>query len=130
MNKYTNQYNRFKESIKDLSKWVDIDEQKYIERYRQVILQLEQVERERKSIQEREDRLLVETYNMKLQPLKDIKLDVMEFIKHKPNKRQVLDFLFNEGFLDTNTMESVLDEMWNARGEKTYQYSNPYEERG
>ena len=130
MNKHTNSYNRFKTSIKDLARWVDIDDQKYIEKYRQVTLQLEQVEKERKSILEREEHLLKEMYNMKLQPLRDIKLDIPEFLKHKPNKRQVLDMLFTEGFIDTNTMEYVLDDLWNNRGVKTYQYNNPYEERG
>lgn len=132
MDKHKNQreYNRFKESIKDLSKWIDIDENKYIEEYRSAILHLEQVDKEIETLNDKRKNLLEEMYNKKLQPLRDIKLDVYEFIKHKPNKRQVLDFLFTEGFIDSNHMDSVLSELWENRGVKTYQYSNPYEERG
>ena len=132
MDKHKNQrdYNRFKESIKDLSKWVDIDENKYIEEYRSTMLHVEQVEKQIESLTSKRASLINDMYNMKLKPLRDVKLDVYEFIKHKPNKRQVLDFLFTEGFIDNKVMDSVISELWENRGAKTYQYSNPYEERG
>jgi hypothetical protein len=132
MDKHKNQrdYNRFKESIKDLSKWVDIDENKYIEEYRSTMLHVEQVEKQIESLTSKRASLINDMYNMKLKPLRDVKLDVYEFIKHKPNKRQVLDFLFTEGFIDNKVMDSVVSELWENRGAKTYQYSNPYEERG
>ena len=132
MDKHKNQrtYNRFKESIKDLSKWVDIDENKYIEEYRSSMLHVEQVEKQIESLTSKRASLINDMYNMKLKPLRDVKLDVYEFIKHKPNKRQVLDFLFTEGFIDNKVMDSVISELWENRGAKIYQYSNPYEERG
>jgi hypothetical protein len=132
MDKHKNQrdYNRFKESIKDLSKWVDIDENKYIEEYRSTMLHVEQVEKQIESLTSKRASLINDMYNMKLKPLRDVKLDVYEFIKHKPNKRQVLDFLFTEGFIDNKVMDGVVSELWENRGAKTYQYSNPYEERG
>ena len=123
-------YNRFKESIKDLSKWVDIDENKYIEEYRSTMLHVEQVEKQIESLTSKRASLINDMYNMKLKPLRDVKLDVYEFIKHKPNKRQVLDFLFTEGFIDNKVMDGVVSELWENRGAKIYQYSNPYEERG
>jgi|SaaInlStandDraft_1057018.scaffolds.fasta_scaffold07508_4 hypothetical protein len=132
MDKHKNQrdYNRFKESIKDLSKWVDIDENKYIEEYRSTMLHVEQVEKQIESLTSKRASLINDMYNMKLKPLRDVKLDVYEFIKHKPNKRQVLDFLFTEGFIDNKVMDGVVSELWENRGAKIYQYSNPYEERG
>jgi hypothetical protein len=132
MDKHKNQrdYNRFKESIKDLSKWVDIDENKYIEEYRSTMLHVEQVEKQIESLTSKRESLINDMYNMKLKPLRDVKLDVYEFIKHKPNKRQVLDFLFTEGFIDNKVMDGVVSELWENRGAKIYQYSNPYEERG
>jgi hypothetical protein len=132
MDKHKNQrdYNRFKESIKDLSKWVDIDENKYIEEYRSSMLHVEQVEKQIESLTSKRASLINDMYNMKLKPLRDVKLDVYEFIKHKPNKRQVLDFLFTEGFIDNKVMDGVVSELWENRGAKIYQYSNPYEERG
>lgn len=94
------------------------------------MLHVEQVEKQIESLTSKRASLINDMYNMKLKPLRDVKLDVYEFIKHKPNKRQVLDFLFTEGFIDNKVMDGVVSELWENRGAKIYQYSNPYEERG
>lgn len=130
MTKHEKDYRRFKESIKDLSKWIDIDTQPYIERFRSVQLHIDQIDLELKSINERRESLLREMYNMKLQPLRDIKLDVYEFVRYKSNKKQILDFLFTEGYISSRQMEDALNKLWNNRGEKILQYDNPYGERG
>ena len=118
MTKHEKDYRRFKESIKDLSKWIDIDTQPYIERFRSVQLHIDQIDLELKSINERRESLLREMYNMKLQPLRDIKLDVYEFVRYKSNKKQILDFLFTEGYISSRQMEEALNKLWNNRDTK------------
>lgn len=130
MNKHRKDYESFKESIKDLARWIDIDYQPYIEKYRNLNLQLEQIDREKESIRERENSIKQSLYNIRLEPLQDIKLDVYEFIKHKPNKRAVLDFLFTEGYITNKVMDACLNKMWEDRGAYKLQYNNPYEEQG
>ena len=123
-------FHEFKEALEELQNKMNIDVDPYIEKYHRLSLQLEELDKEREAVERKQVEINKILTTLRTKPLEDINLDVYEFIKDKPNKRAILNFLYNGGFISSRENDKILGRLWRDRDTYQLQYRSPYEERG